>query len=202
MLVAHGDLSIPASSEALQCHHLTNHWVLSSSIGGTIKVYDSLQPVIPFILKQQLVSVYRSYCVGVNGLLKVTAACPQKQMGANDCGLFTIANMVSLCNGEDLGRIRFLQHRMRDHLIKCFDDGRMCSFPQRKLDAEYIEAEQGTTISKYCNCLRYKPGIAMIQCSSCNNFYHDNCINISGKDVISIITDDKYVCKKCNINIK
>ena len=92
-------LSVPAGQEAIQIIHLGNHWVTSTSIGGNITVYDSMVSQMSLNLKRQIVSMYRPYAVGSDGIINVTIKCVQKQRGGSDCGLFAIANSVALANG-------------------------------------------------------------------------------------------------------
>ena len=53
----------------------------------------------------------------------------QKQCGGDDCGLFTIANAVQLAKKCDPAKVKYLQYQMRANLIKCFEKGKMTTFP-------------------------------------------------------------------------
>ncbi len=44
----------------------------------------------------------------------------QKQVSAEDCGLFAIAIATSIANGEDPSMKEYYQGMMRMHLSKCF----------------------------------------------------------------------------------
>ena len=51
----------------------------------------------------------------------------QKQSNGKDCGLFVIANAIS--NGVDPCKIKLIEHLLRTHLMKCFDEGIMTLLP-------------------------------------------------------------------------
>ena len=47
----------------------------------------------------------------------------RRQKGGNDCGFFAIAVATALAFGSNL--VEFKQSGMREHLLKCFEDGVM-----------------------------------------------------------------------------
>ena len=120
--------STPSTGNTQQIVHCRgNHWIVASTIfdpPGVILVYDSLydsidcettQIILKFICQQPLETS--------NG----------KQVGPNDCGLFSIANAVQLAKKSDPSKIKYIQRVMRPHLIKCFSQGTINSFPLQKL---------------------------------------------------------------------
>ena len=52
----------------------------------------------------------------------------QKQVGAQDCGLFAVAIATAILFGHDTS-VRFNQKIMRDHLAKCFQEKSLQQFP-------------------------------------------------------------------------
>ena len=112
-MTANGNYDRPVTGEGIQAHHIGNHWVLSSSIGGEIKVYDPLNTNLSTSLRHQIVDVYSPLASGPDGILTISVICPQKQNGSSDCGLFTIGNMFALALGEDLCKIRFHSDRLK-----------------------------------------------------------------------------------------
>ena len=73
-------------------HNGAHHWVLLSSIGGEVKIYDSLGMPVTETLENQ-----------IKQLFSPDASLPahrrmicQKQVGFHDCGVFAIANAVEL----------------------------------------------------------------------------------------------------------
>ncbi|KAM4031949.1 uncharacterized protein ACNLHF_019340 [Anomaloglossus baeobatrachus] len=68
-------------------------------------------------LKKLMLKVYKPHFHGINHILHVTILCCQKQIGANDCGLFSIANAVGLAEGRDVKNVEFNQAEVRNHRI-------------------------------------------------------------------------------------
>ena len=57
----------------------------------------------------------------------------RKQQGVDDCGLFAVANAVSLVRKIDPATVTYVQSQMRAHLINCFQECKMTSFPSKPL---------------------------------------------------------------------
>ena len=75
-----------------------------------------------------------------------------KQVGTQDCALFSIAFLTSLAHGEDPTMIRYDQDEMRSHLTLCFKRKCMTTFPTIK-KRNIIDQELKTeTTSVYCHC--------------------------------------------------
>ena len=45
----------------------------------------------------------------------------QRQTGAQDCGLFAIAFVISIAFAQDPGKMTYNQSKMREHSIKCLN---------------------------------------------------------------------------------
>ncbi|XP_078695173.1 uncharacterized protein LOC144924097 [Branchiostoma floridae x Branchiostoma belcheri] len=131
LLLAHEHHSAPATSECIQIHHAERHWVLSTTIGGTVTVYDSLPcHSVSVTLGKQIVNLYKGYAVE-DGTIPIKVVCAQKQQGSNDCGLFAIANAVALAQGISPTDVWFEQDKMRQHLENCFSTQTITMFPHR-----------------------------------------------------------------------
>ena len=57
----------------------------------------------------------------------------QIQQGVVDCGLFAIANAVSLARKIEPTNVTYVQSQLRAHLINCFQECKMISFPSKLL---------------------------------------------------------------------
>ena len=53
----------------------------------------------------------------------------QEQRGASDCGLFALAFLTSICNGQDPATQLYDQKAMTSHLLQCIEKGVMKPFP-------------------------------------------------------------------------
>jgi len=104
-----------------------SHWVTATTIGcevGEIKVYDSLYTALD---KASIVVVSRLFKCKERSC-KITVVCPQKQVGASDCGLFAIAFATSVAITRKVME-RYDQRRMRMHLVSCIEKQEMSMFP-------------------------------------------------------------------------
>jgi Ulp1 family protease len=54
----------------------------------------------------------------------------QQQIGINDCGLFSLTNLMALVNDEDPSLKNYEQDKMREHFNTCNDKTRVTPFPQ------------------------------------------------------------------------
>ena len=110
----------------------------------------------------------------------------QLQSGGADCGLFAIATATAICNGQDPENIRFDQRQMRQHLLKCLDDKLLLPFPSTKAPKKRPETATRQRIHVYCICRLPDDGRKMIQCTSCKQWYHCNCMKLSQRMIKSI----------------
>ena len=184
--------------QTIQCHNIGAHWVTSTSISGKVVVYESLYSTVNESLKRQLAYVYEGLCNG-DGSLNVTVVLQQRQRGASDCGLFAIANSVALATGVDPSTIHWDQSKMRDHLLKCFEEQKIRMFPHDVMQKPYKQSHY--VISTYCVCLRHIPGAQMVHCSVCDNWFHhghaEKCMKLSPKQVAALATGSPLICTYC-----
>ena len=52
------------------------------------------------------------------------------QTNGTDCGIYAIANGQELCAGRIPASCSWVGHKMRAHLLKCLDVGKLTSFPR------------------------------------------------------------------------
>ena len=116
---------LPSTGAVQVLHSRENHWIVASTVGcsaGEVNVFDSHYPSVdkgtPNLLKQLF---------GVHIKVKMEK-CPQ-QTGISDCGLFAIANCVTLAYGRHPNSARFNQDAMRQHLLNCFESFYFIPFP-------------------------------------------------------------------------
>ena len=112
-----------------------NHWILMTNFKcepNVWHVYDSLFND----------SYLKSTNIFLNSLHEieskfdfyiVTHRDVQRQKGPNDCGLFCLANLFSLCNGIDPSQLGYKQKEMRAHYNKCLHSKNFEAFPSTSL---------------------------------------------------------------------
>ena len=119
-----------------------------------------------------------------------------KQKGANDCGLYALANATALCEGELPQSKEYIQEDMRPHLLKCIKESTPSPFPSNHRYVHHDCTKNTKLVPLHCTCrLPEDPKKRMIQCLNCEVWYHENCEVVEPK----AWTDEDYpwVCRKC-----
>lgn len=192
-------VQVTAATDVIQIHHVGQHWLVSAAVRNQVQVYASLLPesCSPLPLRQQLATVYRRFCRGPDGIIDVQIKCTQKQQQPADCGLFAIANAVSLASGIDPADIQYNQDLMRSHLHTCLAKGKLKMFPHTQRRSKWIIVERHEILSKYCICHQYREQSDMVQCNKCQGWYHCSCVNICASLLPQIMTN-MYRCAQCS----
>ena len=106
----------------LQCQISTATQTLSMCM--TVQYYA----FIDMDTKLQICSFIRPSC----DVLTLRMPNIQRQPNSCDCGVFSIAVATELALGRDPHLCYWDTTQMRSHLIKCLEQGKMESFPQKK----------------------------------------------------------------------
>ena len=160
-----------------------------------IYAYDSLlQPGMSLNTKKMICSLARPVCNTVTlDIINVMS-----QPNTWDCGVFALANATELLYGYDPARCHWEVGGMRKHLLECLKRGHMLRFPtlkQRRLPLG-SRVKFSFKESIYCVCrMPNDKKIPMVQCSSCTNWYHGQCLNINVEDVED--SERKWICDEC-----
>ena len=164
------------SSEGIQIINHQKYWICVSTIGcqpGHVDVYDSLYSTLSPSAIRQICNLL--HCK--EAVVTMRMRDMQIQLGASDCGLFSIACAVCLCQGDNPCRFSWTQELMRQHLTDSFSNHRMSSFPgkQRKV---LSEIKQTIHVPVFCSCRMPENKLGMIQCTQCQEWFHKKCQNI------------------------
>ena len=180
-----------------------SHWVCVSNVfspPGVVEVFDSMPAysTTSSTLKKQVASILKAPGKSFD-LHHIDV---QRQMGGSDCCLFAVAFAMSLCMRKDPHTERYAQPMMRDHLARCLDEKRITDFPhpegRKRLGRHRIINRKRVDV--FCICRlpwdKYdrKRG-PLVQCVSCREWYHQNCMNID-KDIVDQ-PSAKFVCGVC-----
>ena len=185
---------------AIQIHNNGHHHWLTSTVGilspNYVEIFDSLSGgSLSLHLRRQLSDLYR-LVADKDGKIQVTIKPVQQQrLGKGNCGLFLIAFSTSLCHGVDPTPITFCEHSLRRHLKTCLELGTMSPFPESSVSVARA-AETNVKISIHCNCYMHLPGSKMIQCNSCDNWYHVKCVS-DRKNRVKIVQQATWHCRSC-----
>lgn len=125
------------NSPVIQMHNVGNHWVTSfrEAAQTEVRLYDSLvsfalpvfQPRLQKLLVKQMKQIYNMG--NMNSSIQVLCCSTTIQPNGSDCGVYAIAFATDLCNGRDPGLIDYDTRRMRQHVVTCFSNGVLTSFP-------------------------------------------------------------------------
>ena len=147
-----------------------NHWICMSTVGcrpSTINVYDSLHGQLDTHTQKLLMQSKQRH-------IEVYYADVQRQSGANDSGLFSIAFATSTCSGEDPTTITFQQKDICSHLLSCIQSRKLTSFPIRSNHCRPKLIQKGNI----CACRLIDDGTEMVECSSCREWFHLSCVRV------------------------
>ena len=183
--------------EFVQILNVNNlHWLTVSNIGcpkGTINVYDSLSNSG---LSTHTIKVIAGILF-VTDLRKITINYidVQTQSNCSDCGVFSLAFGISLCQGEDPSTISCITYQLRDHLYKCLENHKMSTFPRRNHQRIARSGHQ-ETFNFYCECRLPRYG-KMIECGQCKEWFHKKCV-VAPNAVWKKGNTTQWFCKNCN----
>ena len=122
---------IQYSSTAIQIFFVEErqHWITTALLNGELYLFDScFNGTLSPSVERHIAQMYGPLITD-NGLL-LSVVPIQQQEGANNCGVFAIAAAYHAAARGDLGSMVFDEGKMRNHLIKCFEQGRLTRFPQ------------------------------------------------------------------------
>ena len=170
-----------------------NHWSLISTLDcneDEVKLYDSIYSSVSENTAKAI-----AYLLHYQGkAIKVKVMNVKRQIGAQDCGLFALAFLTTICNGEDPTTEVYDQEEMRPHLVNCFERKKMEKFPvlkKRRNVASIIKEEE---IDIYCICRLPDDRTSMICCDRCQEWFHFQCVHISESHDLR----QQWFCDNCS----
>ena len=117
--------------ETIHVHHNgQGHFCTSSSIGGKVCLYDSLNTTPSPDLMQQISTLYSPDPAVTPTITQIQIK--SRQEGSVDCGIFAIAYATELAHGNDPASFTYDQASFRPHLFSCLELRKMRPFPKHK----------------------------------------------------------------------
>ena len=118
--------------DCIQIIHIdSSHWAVISTVGcdtNQVRYYDSANTILTFDTEKIISKLIPTTKFQIEvDIMKMT-----KQVGSNDCGLYTIAVATSLAHQVDPTTVIFEENEMRSHLAECFMKQKLTSFPTKK----------------------------------------------------------------------
>ena len=99
-----------------------------------------------------------------------------KQSGSTDRGLYAIAYCATLLENKDPCIVVYHQREMRSHLIHCFQNQRVGSFPVVK-HRRISKTEVSLVTIELCPiCKQPENELLMVYCELCTSWFHQKCV--------------------------
>lgn len=191
-----GSHVVPARSDFVQIVNTGSHWVCLSTIAtrpasGTVRIFDSLY------LKPSSIAIKHAcrMLMFPGDQITLINEKVQRQVGINDCGLFALAFATDLCHGLDPVNQKYEQKSMRQHYVRCLENGAMVPFPKTTRRVPFHISCNKSSVAIYCLCRMPYDKEEYVQCSyRCRAWYHTSCVNIPEW---AINSGRKWKCGKC-----
>ena len=124
----HDTMLVYAPFESIHVHHNgRGHFCTTTSTGGSVELYDSLNHrPSPDHLKQ-ITSIYSPNPPVTPKIQHLHIECTQR--GFLVCGIFAIAYATDLAHGANPKNYRYDQDQFRAYLVECFELHKMTQFP-------------------------------------------------------------------------
>ena len=172
-----------------------SHWVCVSTKNcnpSTVEVFDSYRTGnMAFSDKEAIASMIRS----TDKVITLSFPSIQQQLDSSSCGLFSLANAYTICEGKDPTLIKYDTSKMRYHFLSCIQEKVISAFPSVNIEvtcsgpfSTYTE-----TFSIHCICClpdRRDSGEGMICCSKCKEKFHLICLGID-------LEPNEWYCHNC-----
>lgn len=178
-----------------------SHWITLSNMctkrANAVQVYDS---GFGYNLSDSMVKIICTLSFNFlsehDHLIVETADC-QRQRGGSDCGLFALAFATELCHGVDPICRKFTQQDMRIHLSTSYHQGCLLPFPSTSRRTPFPPTRKVREIEIFCLCRNLANGI-MVQCDSCQKWFHRECVKVPEPSVLSEKKTFKFHCPTCS----
>ncbi|XP_034245761.1 uncharacterized protein LOC117647896 [Thrips palmi] len=123
----------------------------------------------------------------------------KQQENSVDCGVFAIANAVNFLYAGDIGNFDFDSSSMRDHLLNCLQEEWFSEFPKQPSRIKKVrEDDETTSIKVYCVCRLPECLSDMVQCDTCDNYFHFTCMDIKCQESLP---EDGWFCPQCETTL-
>ena len=108
---------------------------------------------------------------------------PRQTNATRLCGFFAVANAFSCWMNVDPTGMMYDERLLREHLHNCFETNVVSVCPSVRVDTgknENIVVMQ--KLHCICKNARASESNTMIQCGSCENWFHEKCVNLKKTD--------------------
>ncbi len=118
---------------------------------------------------------------------------------SDDCGVYALANIVSLLHGIDPCTVYYDTNKMREHLFQCMENKKLTMFPHLQ-DEENIQLSGRVVhvLDKeiFCSCKTVEHGI-YFSCTVCKQWFHPQCQGLGEMTQDQMKKKSVLKCIKC-----
>ncbi|KAK3092529.1 hypothetical protein FSP39_004040 [Pinctada imbricata] len=174
------------------------HWLTVSNIGctpGTVNICDSSFSDVPSIELQCIATLVQPPSME----LKIHMLDVFPQNNGYDCGLYAIANLVTIASGHDPTKMRYDRRKMRSHLFLCLERKSLTMFPtigQRKVKNP---VKREIVVQLHCYCKLPETHTLYVMCDGCDGYFHPQCLGMTDDQATAM---DNVYCHECSIKYK
>ena len=187
-------------------HVFENHWITIYGLKELkeIRVYDSLNYTKDKKYPKKTIKSFAKMINSTSSQFKVNVMSVQQQPNAIDCGLFAIAFATDLLYGNSPSNVSYEHEKMRQHLFICLQQDSFTLFPRASAEACKTRSFK-YNLDVYCTCrdvyfeedIKKDEGYFMAQCSSCDDWFHKNCLLIPDEIFLDEQTHESRHCVGC-----
>ena len=190
------------------------HWVLLSNFNsptkGTVNVYDSAHMSRVNLQVQKCMA--QLIDVGTTNRMTIKWMESDQQKNGSDCGVYAIANLVTILFNIDPLSITYDRTELRPHLLRCLEEGRFKPFPTKRAKRRRQSLSgcyHTLLVQLVCSCkMPNDTRDLMFQCTTCKSYYHPKCQGISltlraiheAKVLPCLSCQTQLVCLYINVN--
>ena len=176
-----------------------SHWVLLSTFNCPKDHVDVFDSVNSCYLNDSVQAAIASLVKTKGNILTLRFQHSDLQRNASDCGVYAIANMVSIANGLNPSELMYGDSdEMRECLIRCLENHVMEVFPNVPHVSELGELAK-IYIEVFCSCKMPDDARLFFECEACENWHHPHCEGY-GRMTKEHVEKSILYCSACKAN--
>jgi len=172
-----------------------SHWILLSTFNcppATVDVFDSCNSCY---LNDRVQAAIASLIRTDGSILTLRFQYSDLQHNACDCGLYAIANMVTVANGINPSEVMYDEGEMRACLIRSLENQVIEVFPHVPFNSQHGELAK-LHIELFCSCKMPDNNLLYFECETCEHWYHPHCEGL-GSMTKEYVEKSLLHCKGC-----
>ena len=174
------------------------HWLTVSSIGcvpGTIDICDSSFNDVPSFEQQCIATLVQPPSMELT--LNLLDVFPQNN--SYGCGLYSIANLVTIACGQDPTKMTYDRRKLRSHLFACLERKKLSKLSTVGQRTVKKRIKREIVVQLHCHCKLPETHTLYIIYDGCDRYFHPACLGMTEEEATSL---DVVYCNECKLNVK